>query len=149
VGLALLDSSTVIGYLDAEDLLHAEASAAIEVAMRSGTGLAISAVTWAELLHGAFVGYRDEAAVREFAVDFGVEVLPIDAAVAERAADLQASYAGPGRRSESRRLKTPDALILATADLDTDVEFVICGEDKWPKIGGLRHKVSLIRERRR
>lgn len=149
MGLAVLDSSTVIGYLDAEDLLHAEASAAIEATMRSGTSLALSAVTWTELLHGAFLGYRDETAVREFAVDFGVEILSIDAAIAERAAGLQAAYASRARGSQPRRLKTPDALILATADLDADVELVICGDEQWPKIGGLRPRVKLIRERRR
>ena len=32
--------------------------------------------------------------MREFAEDFGVDVLPVDRAVAERAADIQAAYAG-------------------------------------------------------
>lgn len=148
MGLALLDSSTVIGYLDAEDLLHAEASTTIEATMRAGTALAVSAVTWTELLYGAFLGYRDETAVREFASDFGVDILPVDGATAERAAGLQAAYSGQGRGSAVRRLRTPDALILATADLDVDVELVICGDDKWPKIRGLRPEVKLIRERR-
>lgn len=148
MGLAALDSSTVIGYLDADDLLHAEATTAVEATMKSGMGLGISAVTWTELLHGALLGYRDESAVREFVTDFGAKILVIDAAVAERAAGLQASYAGQGRRSQAQRLRTPDALILASADLDADVELVICGDDRWPNIGGLRPQVKLIRERR-
>ena len=146
MGLALLDSSTVIGYLDADDLLHPQAAAAIEDTLRTGTGLALCAVTWAELLRGALLGYRDETAVREFVEDFGVAILAVDRAVAERAAGLQANYAARAKEGESRRLKTPDALILATADLNAAVESVTCGDDKWPKIRGLRPHVNLVRE---
>jgi predicted nucleic acid-binding protein len=146
VGLAVLDSSTVVGYLDADDLLHDEAVAKVEAALRAGMTPAISAITWAELLHGAALGHREEAAVRGFVTDFGVAIVAVDAAVAERAAALQVAYA---RRSRGGRLKTPDALILASADLDANVERVICGDDQWPKVPGVRPRITLIRERRR
>lgn len=146
MGLAILDSSTVVGYLDADDLLHDEAVAQVEAALRAGTTLAISTISWAELLHGAALGHREEAAVRDFVTDFGVAIVAVDAAVAERAAALQVAYA---KRPRGGRLKTPDALILASADLDADVERVVCGDDQWPKVPGVRPRIALIRERRR
>ncbi|MDX6671131.1 MAG: hypothetical protein QOI91_1494 [Solirubrobacteraceae bacterium] len=146
MGLAILDSSTVVGYLDADDLLHDDAVAKVETALRTGTTPAISAISWAELLHGAALGHREEAAVRDFVTDFGVAIVAVDAAVAERAAALQLAY---GKRPRGGRLRTPDALILASADLDPDVERVICGDDQWPKVPGVRSRITLIRERRR
>jgi predicted nucleic acid-binding protein len=146
LGLALLDSSTVIGYLNRSDRLHAGAASEIEAALGAGTGLALSAITWSELLHGALIGHQREEALLEFAADFSVEVLAADVGVANRAAELQASHARGGRPSRPRRLKTPDALILATADVEPDVEMVICGDEKWAKIPGIRSNVKLIRE---
>jgi predicted nucleic acid-binding protein len=145
MGLAVVDSSTVVGYLDSDDLLHEDAVAKVEATLKVGTGLAISAITWAELLHGAALRHREEAAVRDFVGDFGVRIASVDAAVAERAAALQGAYA---RRSRGGRLKTPDALILATADLDASVEQVICGDDQWRKVPNIRPSITLIRERR-
>jgi predicted nucleic acid-binding protein len=136
VGLALLDSSTVIGYLNRSDRLHGGAVAEIERALDARTGLALSAITWSELLHGALLGHQPEEVLLEFADDFSVEVLAADVGVANRAAELQVP----------RRLKTPDALILATADVEPDVEMVICGDEKWAKIPGIRPNVKLIRE---
>ena len=36
------------------------------------------------------------------------------------------------------------ALILATADLDAEVELVVCGDDQWPKLHGLRPDVKRV-----
>ncbi|HVE68548.1 MAG TPA: PIN domain-containing protein [Solirubrobacteraceae bacterium] len=148
MGLALLDSSSVVGYLDADDLLHDDAVAKVEGAVRAGSGLAISAITWTELLHGAAVGHRAERAIRELATDLGIAILPVDTAVAERAAALQGEYARRSPAGRARRLKTPDALILATADVAADVDTVICGDDRWPKVPGARPQIVLVRERR-
>jgi predicted nucleic acid-binding protein len=134
VGLALLDTSTVIGYLDPDDRLHAGAVAELETVMRAGTGLAVSAITWTELLHGVLMGHHDEGDLQEFAAAFNVEVLAADVGVATRAAELRA------------RLKTPDALILATADVEPEVETVICGDERWSTVPGIRPDVRLIRE---
>lgn len=150
MGLVLLDSSAVIGYLDRDDLLNAHAVERIEHAIRGGSGLAISAISWAELLRGAMVGHRDEQAVRDFVADLGIGILPVDAAVAERAAELQTAYRRRrrGAGAQPAKLRTPDALILATADLERDVEAIICGDEQWPKVPGVRPRVELVRERR-
>lgn len=143
MALSLLDSSAVIAYLDADDDLHDSAVSEVEATMRAGNALAICAVTWAELLNGAALGHRAQAAVRAFAEDFAVAILSVDAGVAERAAALQAAYAAAGRRGERRRLRTPDALILATA-LEYGTDTVIGGDDKWPKVPDVGERVVLL-----
>ena len=145
MGVALLDSSALIGYLDADDDLHASAAQAVEVLVRKGSTLAVSAVSWAEILNGVHQGHHDERIVRGFVADFGVAILPVDIAVAERAAALQAQYPGSGARRERRRLRTPDALILATAAVSDGIESVVCGDAKWPGVRGIDAEVSLLR----
>lgn len=147
MGLTLLDSSAAIAYLDSDDSLHSSAAEAIEGAVRDGDGLALSAVSWAEMLNGAYGGHHDEAHVREFMADFGVLILSVDEDVAERAAGLQHEFRRAGNTRESeRKLRTPDALILATADVEPEVRQVIGGDDKWSKLRGLRAHVELIRD---
>jgi predicted nucleic acid-binding protein len=147
MGLTLLDSSVLIAYLDQDDRLHEAAAEKVESSLRSGSGLAISAVSWAEILNGAKQGHHDEAAIREFVADFGIEILPVTTRVAERAAQLQAGYAaGAARKRDKPRLRTPDALILATGDVSGEVEHILAGEPKWTKVPGVTAAVELVRE---
>jgi predicted nucleic acid-binding protein len=148
VGVALLDSSAVVAYLYADDALHVDAVDAIEGAMRGGASLAISAVTWAELLNGADIGHQEQEVVRGFIGEFGITILAVDAVVAEQAAALQGAYARTGRGRDRPRLRTPDALILATAATRDDIDAVICGDAKWPKVPGVTQPIRLLRERR-
>lgn len=137
MGLALLDSSAVIGYIDAGDALHVDAVEAIEATVRSGTSLALSVISWSELLHGAVLGHHPEDAVRDFVEDFGVEVLGANLDTAEHAAALQDAYHKTSKRGESRKLRTPDALILATYRQYASVDSIICGDGKWSKVPGI------------
>jgi predicted nucleic acid-binding protein len=136
VGVVLLDSSAVVGFLQPDDALHEAAGAAVGDAVRGGSFLAISAVTWTEVLTGAKLGHREEGIVRGFVTDFAVEILPVDAAVAERAAQLRARHTEPGGADGRRRstLKAPDALILATADAHPDVKTVVGGDTRWARV---------------
>jgi predicted nucleic acid-binding protein len=70
--------------------------------------LIVSVITYAGLLTGARLGDRDQGAVRGFFAELIDEVHDVDRWVAERAAELRATKPS---------LKMPDALILATADL--------------------------------
>lgn len=45
-------------------------------------------------------------------------------------------------RAANRALRMPDALILATGDLDADV--VVTGDARWPKVLGLACTVVAI-----
>ncbi len=148
MAVALLDSSASIAYLDADDALHLDAVDAVEGAIRSGSPLAISAVSWAEILNGAYQGHHDVGTVRGFVADLGVAILAVDVDVAERAAWLQAEYAGTRRGgTEIPKLRTPDALILATAALYGDIDTVVCGESKWSRVPGVDADMVVLRER--
>lgn len=125
MGVALLDSSVVVAFLVGDDALHDAADAALRKVAREHV-LAISTVTVAELLTGAKLGHHDEAIVRRFVAEVVGSRLAVDEQVAERAAELRAA---------NRALRTPDALILATADLQADV--VVTGDARWAKMRGI------------
>lgn len=147
MGLALLDSSALVAYVQDGDTLHASATEVIESTVRGGTGLVVSSVTWTEVLHGALIGRVPEGAVVEFVDDFGIDALPVDGYVAERAADLQMAYRHTRKRAPWPRLRTPDALILATAETYDDVTTVIAGDRQWANVPGLSVEVLTLRER--
>ena len=146
MAVALLDSSAVVAYLIEGDSLHAEAVQAIESTVSAGTSLAISAVTWSEVLHGSLLGHLPEGELREFIRDFGIAILDVDVDVAERAAALQNGYRQTGTTEPRPKLRTPDALILATSVVYAEVEIVICGDGKWTKVPGVDAQVLLIDE---
>jgi predicted nucleic acid-binding protein len=135
VGVALLDSSAVVGFLQSDDSLHDAASAAIGDAVRGGDYLAISTITWTEILTGAALGHREEGIVRGFVADFGIQILPVDATVAECAARIRGRNVE--RTPDGRRRSTitpPDALILATAEIRPDIERVLGGDARWMRV---------------
>jgi predicted nucleic acid-binding protein len=146
VAVALVDSSAIIAYLVEGDPLHPGAAEAIESAMRGGLSLAMSAVTWSETLHGAALGYFPEAELREFVEDFGIEILSVDAAVAEQAAALQKAYRHTAKRSPRPKLRTPDALILASSLRYSGVDTVIAGDAQWGGVPGVQARLVLINE---
>ncbi len=148
MAVALLDSSALVAYLIAGDTLHTAAAREIETSVRAGRRLAISAVTWSEVLHGALLGHLPETALRELVADFGVAILAADERVAERAATLQRAYRETRKRAPRPRLRTPDALILATASVYEDVDQVICGDEKWAKVPDVEADVVLLDETR-
>jgi len=135
MGLALLDSNTVVGFLDADDPLHEAADRAMRAAAADHS-FAVSVVTLAEVLTGAKLGHHDEATVRRFFDQVVSQRIPIDRPTAERAAELRASR---------RALKMPDALILATADRSAAV--MLTGDQKWLKTPGLACDLRYVAHR--
>jgi predicted nucleic acid-binding protein len=131
----VLDSDAVVGFLDRDDALHDAADAAIRDLVREQR-LLVSVVTYAEVLTGARLGHHDEGQVRGFFTQLISEVLPVDMTVADKAAEL---------RSRHKPLRMPDALILATAATDPDVDLVVTGDAQAPKIPGLDCAVRLLR----
>jgi predicted nucleic acid-binding protein len=114
-----LDADAIVGFLDRSDALHESAVKLIGEAAAEDS-LVASAVTFAELLTGAFLGHHDEQIVRGFFADPITSVIPADAEVAEAAAML---------RSRSR-LRMPDALVLATAIARPEITAMITGDDR-------------------
>jgi predicted nucleic acid-binding protein len=130
----VLDSGVVVGFLDRQDVLHGAADAAVRELVR-GQRLLASVVTYAEVLTGARLGHHDEGDVAGFFAGLLSAVLPVDVAVADKAADL---------RSRFKSLRMPDALILATAETDPDVDLIVTGDQQLTKVSGLRVKVRLL-----
>lgn len=131
----VLDSDAVVGFLDRNDALHDSADAAIRNLIGRERVL-VSVVTYAEVLTGARLGHHDERQVRGFFNDLISDVLPVDVAVADMAADL---------RSRRKSLRMPDAMILATAEIQPEVSLVVTGDLQMTEVTGLRCKVQLLR----
>jgi predicted nucleic acid-binding protein len=131
----VLDSGVVVGFLDQQDALHDAADAAVREFVR-GQRLVASVVTYAEVLTGARLGHHNEDAVAGFFAGLLSAVLPVDVAVADKAADL---------RSRFKSLRMPDALILATAETDPEIDLIVTGDRQLNKVTGLRVNVRLLR----
>jgi predicted nucleic acid-binding protein len=131
--LILLDSTVIVGFLDADDALHDVTVAKFkEVVGRHA--LAASVVSYAEVMTGVALGHHPEKHVDGFFDTFVKDLLPVDRPVAARAAALRGK----------RRLAMPDALILATADLHAEIETVICADGDWAKVKGLDFRVDML-----
>jgi predicted nucleic acid-binding protein len=131
----VLDSGAVVGFLDRQDALHDAADAAVRELVR-GQRLLASVVTYAEVLTGARLGHHNEDDVAGFFAGLLSAVLPVDIAVADKAADL---------RSHFKSLRMPDALILATAETDPEVDLIVTGDQQLARVSGLRAGIRLLR----
>lgn len=131
----VLDSDAVVGFLDRKDALHDAADAAIRELVHEQR-LQVSVVTYAEGLTGARLGHHDEDQVRGFFAQLISEVLPVDVAIADKAADF---------RSRHKALRMPDALIFATAETNPDVDLIVTGDAQAPKVPGLDCAIRLLR----
>jgi predicted nucleic acid-binding protein len=131
----VLDSDAVVGFLDRKDAFHDAADTAIRDLVRDQR-LLVSVVTYAEVLTGARLGHHDEDQVRGFFSGLISEVLPVDVAVADTAAEL---------RSRRKSLQMPDALILATAEIHSEIDLIVTGDIRLAKVSGLSCKVRLLR----
>lgn len=133
--MILLDSTIIVGFLDADDALHEVAVARLREIIGSHP-LAASVITYAELMTGVSLGHHSQEHVDRFFEALIKDLLPVDRKIAARAATLR------GKRIS---LRMPDALILATADLHEDIDTIICADDDWPKVKGLSCKVELLK----
>lgn len=127
MALTILDAGVIIGVLDAEDAHHAGAREALAAAMDRGDRLAMPASAFAECLVAPARSGRDAmGAVDELLADLPAEVEPITRQIASRAAMLRATH--------GRRLRLPDALVLATA-LHLRADRVLTTDAGWPRVG--------------
>jgi predicted nucleic acid-binding protein len=127
MGVALLDTSIVIGALNRDDALHGAASRAVRAA-RDRHGLAISALTSAEVLVGPLrAGGRAMEVVERFAAQ--VRILDLTPEIARLAAELRAA----------RGLKLPDAVIVATG-LQLGADVILTADARWKGI----EKVAVV-----
>lgn len=127
MALTILDAGVIIGILDGADPHHLTSREALTAAVARGDALAVPASAYAECLVGPARRGRDAMhAVDAFLADLPAEVEPISRQVASRAAQLRGRH--------GKRLRLPDALVLATA-LHLGAERVITTDAGWPRAG--------------
>lgn len=131
--MILLDSTVIVGFLDADDALH-EASAR-RLKELAGDMLAASVISYAEVMTGARLGRHSAKRVDGFFDALVHELLTVDRKTAARAATL---------RGKRKSLPMPDALILAGADSHPEVDTVLCADADWTKLDGLDCRVELV-----
>ena len=130
MALVVLDASVVIAFLDPDDALH---HAAVEALIEhQHDELLMPLSVYAEVLVAPYRrGAEAVAEVEAFLADFAVRIETITPSIARSAAKL---------RSESRSLRLPDALVLATAD-ELEADNVLTGDESWVPVSG---RVTLI-----
>ncbi len=140
MGLTLIDSSVVIGWIYADDALHGACVEAVDAEVAARRPLAISTIAWAEVLTGAGGDRKARVAAEEFLVDAKVRMLDVDRAAAERAADLRRRH-----RSGARvRLPVADAIILATGAVRADIERVVTADARWRDVSVTGAEVHIV-----
>jgi predicted nucleic acid-binding protein len=105
VARVALDADIVIAFLDPGDDQHATAVGELRPRLAAGDELLAAATVYAESIVRPLQQGTD-ATVDEFFDAAGISIVPIDRAVARRAAVL---------RAEHQSLRLPDAMSLATA----------------------------------
>lgn len=100
-----LDADIVIGFLDPGDDQHAAAVTELRPRLAAGDELLVGATAYAETIIRPLQQGTD-ATVDQFFDSAGIAVIPIDRAIARRAAALRAKHPS---------LRLPDAMSLATA----------------------------------
>lgn len=133
--MILLDSTVIVGFLDADDALH-EVSVTKLRELAGVQQLAASVISYAEVMTGAVLGHHSEERVSGFFDALMRELIPVDRDIAARASKI---------RGSRRSLSMPDALILATADLHSEIDTVLCADREWSKIAGLDCRVVLLK----
>jgi predicted nucleic acid-binding protein len=133
VALVILDASVVIAFLDPDDALHDSAVEALTEHQHDE--LLIPTSAYAEILVAPYRrGAEAVAEVEAFLADFAVRIEALTPAIARAGAKL---------RSESRSLRLPDALVLATAD-ELEADLVLTGDESWISVSS---RVTLIQHR--
>ncbi|MGX6446670.1 type II toxin-antitoxin system VapC family toxin [Patulibacter sp. S7RM1-6] len=104
MGVVVFDSDVLIGFMDPDDVHHADAVTWMREATRPQTERWISAVNYSELLVGPIREGKHQH-VQAMLASFSITIATIDMELAERAAAVR----------ERTKLKLPDAYALATA----------------------------------
>lgn len=119
----MLDASIVISIATPDDAKQADAIAALDV--RRADELLLPASAYAETLVWPMkIGERAVRKLDRFLAEMRVEIAPISAEIARRAAEL---------RSRRRAIELGDALVIATGDV-LDVDEILTGDRSWRRV---------------
>ena len=126
MGLTIVDTGILIGVLDAADVHHEASVRVLSAIVDEGDRMAIPASVYAEVLVGpARRGPSARRVVDELLADLAADVEPITRQSAARAAELRAKH--------GKRLKLPDALVVATA-MHLKANRILTTDPRWPKL---------------
>lgn len=134
----LLDSTTLVAYLNRAEAVSGLSARIIDEFVASGRNPAvISTVSVVEVLVGPLrVGpSNDYRHVLDFVEQFpNLRALPVDLVVAQEAASLRAVY----------RLSAPDAMIVATGIM-AQVGYIVTNDERWVrKLQPLARRISVL-----
>jgi predicted nucleic acid-binding protein len=126
VALTVLDAGVVIAILDASDVHHQAALAAVTRAIERGDELVLPASAYAEVLVAPHRrGRHAVTTVDAFLDALPASIEPATRTVAARAAELRARH--------GMKLRLPDALVVATV-LVLGAERVLTTDARWPRL---------------
>jgi predicted nucleic acid-binding protein len=127
VGLSVIDAGVVIGLLDRSDVHHEGAERSLRSALERRDELILPASAYSEVLVAPFRAGEDAVAkVDAFLATLPARIEPLTNSIARKAAELRAVH--------GRKLRLPDALVLATAQV-LGAAWVLTTDRRWPSVG--------------
>jgi predicted nucleic acid-binding protein len=135
MGLTHLDAGVIIGFLDAADAHHTNATASLTQALDNGDQLAMAASAFAECLVGP--ARRSEQAIQTARDTFArlpIEIVDLGPLIAIEAARL---------RSRHRSLRLPDALVIATSIIAA-ADQLVTTDGRWPTRRKLQVEFEIV-----
>lgn len=122
MAVTVFDAGVLIGWLDSDDAFHRSATTTMAAARQRGDRLVVPASAYAELLVRPHT--NDTVADVEMALsEMAIRIEPLTAAIAAAAAALSARH--------GRRLRLPDALVVATA-ASLRATHLVTTDREWP-----------------
>lgn len=126
MGMTVLDSSVLIAMVDADDVHHVAARTAVEHARAAGDTFVVPVAAYAEFMVRS---YQDDEAMIVFR-DGLVDAIP---ARVEPATRETGRIAAAIRARHGRRIKLPDAFIIATAMI-VGADRLLTADANWPAL---------------
>jgi predicted nucleic acid-binding protein len=135
MGLTVLDAGVVIAGLDADDVHHAAAAAALGAAQDRGDAFALPSSAYAEIVVGPAARGSVFVAHVDAALDaMAISIADADRATARRAATLRARHSA---------LRLPDALVIATA-IEFEAGHLLTTDRRWKSLRRLGLGARLV-----
>ncbi|MBA2381232.1 MAG: PIN domain-containing protein [Chloroflexi bacterium] len=123
MGTVVVDAGVIIAILDASDAHHEAARSAL-VELERGSQLVLPASAYSELMVHPQIGESSRSADADAFIDaLPARIEPIGRSIALAAAVLRSRH--------GRRLRLPDALVVATAVV-LDADLILTTDSRWP-----------------
>jgi len=136
MALIVLDAAIPIALLDASDLHHSGAQAAVRDHLEEAADFRIPVTAYAEILVGPMkTGARAVTAVDALLADLPVHIEDATPDIAKVASGLRAKHGS--------KMRLPDAFVCATAEV-LGANLILTADTQWPK---LKIPVQVVRRR--